>query len=97
MKYNMKAWIDQLYGVKYKKQLSSGGKDATEYVMLALRLGEGLSRSSYRELFGKDFISGREDEINNFVRLGYLSVKDDRVMLTEKGFYVSNYVISALI
>ena len=93
---SMEEYFDS-YGVKYKKQLSSGGKDATEYVMLALRLGEGLSLSSYRELFGKDFVSGKEDEISNFVRTGYLSLNDDRIMLTEKGFYVSNYVISSLI
>ena len=85
------------HGVKYKTQLSSGGKDATEYVMLALRLSEGFSLSEYRELFGKDFTLGKEAEINNFLRTGYLSMDNDRVMLTEKGFYVSNYVISSLI
>lgn len=69
----------------------------TEYVMLHLRLSRGVSLSDYRERFCEEFIVGREEKIKKFESLGYLIRATDRIALTEKGFYVSNYIISELI
>ena len=68
-----------------------------EYCMLALRLGEGIDLSEYREAFRKDFREGREATISRLEGIGL--VKDDggRIFLTEKGFYVSNSIITELI
>ena len=68
-----------------------------EYAMLALRLSEGISFKEYTKLFSEDFLSGREDVISELSRGGYISVFPDRLSLTEKGFYVSNYIITELL
>ena len=68
-----------------------------EYVMLALRLKEGFSLSEYKKLFGEDFLVGREELLARFESAGYLKLDNDRLCLTEKGFYVSNSIIVELL
>lgn len=75
---------------------SSGG-DSEEYIMLALRLTEGLVFERYRDRFGREvsdrFIaSAKQLETQGLCRVGERSVS-----LTVKGFLVSNAVISYLI
>jgi coproporphyrinogen III oxidase-like Fe-S oxidoreductase len=65
--------------------------------MLALRLREGISLSEFRELFSEDFLSGREEIISRLSSGGYVNINNDRLSLTEKGFYVSNYIITELL
>ena len=85
------------YGTKYKRTISDSGLDAFEYAMLALRLAEGLDLEKYRNLFGVDLLRSRHIEIGEAERGGYLTVSNGRLALTEKGFYVSNYIISSLL
>ena len=68
-----------------------------EYVMLRLRLKEGFSLSDYMTRFQVDFRQGREKIISRLESAGYISLKDDRVSLTEKGFYISNSILTELI
>lgn len=68
-----------------------------EYVMLALRLSDGISLSEYRDLFSEDFTFGREDVIARLASGGYINIDNDGISLTEKGFYVSNYIITELL
>ena len=68
-----------------------------EYVMLALRLSEGVSLPEYKNLFSEDFTSGREKVISRLASGGYININDDSISLTEKGFYVSNYIITELL
>ena len=68
-----------------------------EYVMLALRLKEGISLAEYKCLFSEDFISGREDIISSLANSGYIHMDSERISLTEKGFYVSNHIITELL
>ena len=68
-----------------------------EYCMLALRLKRGISLSEYHRLFSEDFMVGREDVISRLVDSGYINNECDSISLTEKGFYVSNYIITELL
>ena len=86
------------YGKKYMYEENVDIKDrAYEYVMLRLRLKEGISLSEYKRLFGVDFLNGREDVINRLAGGGYLVLKNDALSLTERGFYVSNSILNQLI
>lgn len=71
--------------------------EAFEYVMMRLRLAEGFSLLDYRARFGVDFTKGREDLIERYRTLGYLDISDDRIRLTECGFYISNTILSDLL
>ena len=68
----------------------------SEYAMLRLRLSEGFSPSEYLRLFGEDFLHSRASALKRFHEGGYINLGDDRISLTERGFYVSNSIISEL-
>lgn len=70
---------------------------AYEFVMLGLRLKQGISLSEYKALFSSDFLLGREQKIASFVSGGYMNFDGDRIALTEKGFYVSNTILTDLL
>jgi coproporphyrinogen III oxidase-like Fe-S oxidoreductase len=65
--------------------------------MLALRLSEGLSLIKYEGIFGISFLRGRERILDKYEKLGLLEVTKASVRLTEKGFYLSNTIISELV
>ena len=70
---------------------------AYEYVMLSLRLDEGFSLKEYEEKFAKSFLEGREEKLKNYEKLGLLRISRDRISLTERGFYLSNAILSDLL
>ena len=83
---------------KYRQrenELSGIQKD--EYIMLRLRLSEGIVFRDYQLIFGESFTTGRENLLQSFVRAGYAVFDEHRFALTEKGFYLSNSIISQLI
>ena len=71
--------------------------EAYEFVMLGLRLGVGISLSEYYHRFGIQFLDGREAVVKSLASAGYLKIADDRLFLTERGFYVSNLILNELI
>ena len=97
--YNTESFGEYLGKTRAQYQYSerTPGKDAFEYVMLALRLREGLSLIKYEGIFGVSFLQGRERILEKYKKLGLLEVTKTSVRLTEKGFYLSNTVISDLV
>ena len=72
-------------------------KDAEcEYIMLNLRLSDGVSKSEYRKLTGKDFDEYYGEKVKKYCSLG-LMVNGDSVRFTDKGFAVSNAVLCELL
>ena len=67
-----------------------------EYVMLRLRLCEGLSLSEYRNRFGSDFLL-EHPTVRRYLAAGFLSLTEDRLAFTTQGFFVSNSILSELI
>ena len=66
-----------------------------EYVMLGLRLAEGLSLANFRMLFGSDFLSEFADKLSSLSP--YLCISSDSVSILPQFFYVSNTIISEII
>ena len=93
--------VEEYFSSDFAKYDTTGSLDisdeAYEFVMLGLRLKEGFSLSKYKDMFGEDFIVGREEILNNFIKAGYMEIIDGRLSLTESGFYVSNSIINELI
>jgi oxygen-independent coproporphyrinogen-3 oxidase len=63
-----------------------------EYIMLGLRLAEGIDKEKYRKAFGGCFPS-----VEKFINGGFMREQNGRVAFTEKGFLVSNAILSELI
>ncbi len=68
-----------------------------EYIMLRLRLSDGIVLSEFKKKFGFDFLDGRKDKITKFVKLGLATLTDDAFSLTEKGFFLSNAILVELL
>ena len=68
----------------------------SEYVMLGLRLGKGISRKDFYTRFGKEL-----DEVfptlKNYVENDFLKDENGSVAFTTKGFFVSNTILSELL
>ena len=72
--------------------------ESYEYVMLALRLSEGFSLIEYKNKFGLDFLNPhRKEKIDEYIKLGFMDFSNGRITLTDKGFYVSNTILTELL
>lgn len=78
-------------------ELIDSDAEAYEFVMLSLRLAEGFSLTEYKRKFGVDFITGREEIVNRFLKSGHLKINNDRLYLTESGLYISNHILTELL
>ena len=73
------------------------GGDSEEYIMLALRLTEGLQKERYKQRFGQDIDETLIKRALTLEKEGLVTVNEDGINLTVKGFLVSNSVISYLL
>ena len=80
-----------------KEYITEESDPEYEFVMLGLRLREGISLAEYRDRFGKDFIFERKNVIDPYIDGGYVIHSGDRLSLSEKGFYISNTILTDLL
>ena len=73
------------------------GGDEEEYIMLALRLREGLIFENFKDRFGKDIPSEIKEKAAELQKHGLVELTENNVSLTVNGFLVSNSVISELL
>ncbi len=67
-----------------------------EYVMLRLRLAEGISLSDFWERTGEDF-GARYPSVSRMVAGGFMKMENDRISFTDKGFFVSNAILADML
>ncbi len=65
-----------------------------EYIMLKLRLAEGLNVNEFKYNFNKDFSQMFEKELKLYIDNGFMEFKNGNYYFTTKGMYVSNYILS---
>jgi oxygen-independent coproporphyrinogen-3 oxidase len=92
---DMKGFLSGKDIVSERYPLSESEKKE-EFVMLSLRLAEGLDLEKFRARFGVDFLS-EHPEVHSYVHGGFMSLAGERLAFTDKGFFVSNYILSELI
>lgn len=73
------------------------GGDMEEFLMLRLRLSEGISQSAWAERFGVGFSAGLEKKARQLARCGLMEYSRERIRLTRRGFLVSNEIICQLL
>lgn len=64
-----------------------------EFVILGLRMTDGISEEVFRRRFGRGLTEVYADPIARHSSEGLLAQKDGRVFLTERGFSLANYVM----
>ncbi len=75
----------------------SDGHTPEEYIMLSLRTDIGFDFKKYKELFNLIPTESLISEAKKLEKLGLIIVTEDYLKLTEKGFLLSNSVISRLL
>ena len=89
---------DLSFFLEGKDPLPDGeGGSEEEYVMLALRLSEGLSDERFFRRFSSRLPEKLFERAKELEKHGLLSVKDKTISLTPDGFLLSNSVIGELI
>lgn len=73
------------------------GGDREEYIMLRLRLADGIVFDEYKSRFCEAFPSETIKKALDFEKQGLLTVSETGIALTTDGFLISNYIISELI
>ncbi len=73
------------------------GGDEEEFIMLGLRLAEGITKESYQKRFGRDMPDELIKKAAALSKGGYTLVDDEGIRLTKKGFLMSNAVIAHII
>ena len=78
-----------------EKEVLSKQTRAYEYIMLRLRLDEGVDTGEYERLFGVKLKERYREEIARFKALGFMKESGARLFLTERGMRFSNTVLVA--
>lgn len=73
------------------------GGDAEEYLMLGLRLSEGISFEKYEKRFGQPLPEKTLKTARELEKHGLMTVTEKGFSLTRRGFLLSNEIISRLI
>ncbi len=73
------------------------GGDEEEYIMLRLRLIDGVNFDEFEKRFNKPFDKGYLEKAQPFIKDGYAVLDENSMHLTRKGFLVSNTIISEII
>ena len=67
-----------------------------EYVMLGMRLSNGISASDFLLTFGTNILS-RFPRLSEFISSGHVLYDGDRLYFSDKGVFVSSYILSEIL
>ena len=77
-----------------KETIISNMDHYEEYVIMGLRLREGISLKKVRKIFGIDF---DKDKLNNLIVLGFVEIYNDRLKVLPKGRILLNQIVKELL
>lgn len=80
-----------------REELLDGKTLCDEYVMLRMRLADGVDKREFCTRFGADFDALYGAQVQKFARMGLLFDTPERVAFTDQGFMVSNAVLSDML
>ena len=92
-----RAYVENPFSCRLYDEKIDVDAERYEFAMLALRLSKGFSLEEYKARFSVDFLEGKEDSVKRLSDLGLLKILNNRISLTEKGFYVSNSILAELL
>ena len=68
-----------------------------EYIMLRLRLTDGIDGREFTRRFGFSFETLYGEKCKRFVRGGFMTMSNGKYALTPAGMFISNYIISDIL
>lgn len=95
---NTREMSDYLSGKYLLSEQKIGERERElEFLMLGLRTGAGISRTKFSALFNANFDQKYGKKVEKFKKMGYLCENGDRIFLNERGFEISNAILSELL
>jgi len=79
------------------REVSTPAEREGEYIMLALRLADGIDEREFAARFGHGFLESRADALRPLIDAGFVAREGDRTRLTPRGWTVSNAILAELI
>ena len=81
---------------EFSETLTPADREA-EYIMLSLRLSDGIDEVAFARRFGHDFRETYGERCAPFIAGGFMSREGSRTRLTESGFPVSNAILAEIL
>jgi oxygen-independent coproporphyrinogen-3 oxidase len=78
-----------------EREVITAEEQQREFIMLGLRLSDGISLPDYQARFGDS--APLLSTAQKFIKGGFMTLSDERLAFTDKGFLVSNTILSELI
>jgi len=75
----------------------SNSERGFEFLMLGFRTADGISKSEFLARFGVEFDEKYGEKVEKFKKMGYFCEKGDALALTERGFEVSNAILTEIL
>lgn len=82
--------IDEDYVIDANEQMN-------EYIMLRLRLKDGIDSAEFNSRYGLSFENIFGDYLNLYCDNGFMEKRGTRYSFTTKGMFVSNYILSTML
>ena len=103
-KSNLEEYLSELSQAGTVKKIYEAENDefeaqitkSDEYLMLKLRLSDGINQNEYFSRFGEELLE-KYPKLKSYVSLGYMKLKDNSYSFTPKGFFVSNYILTDIL
>ncbi len=92
---NISDFANGVFTVTEREKIE-GEERLTEYVMLRMRLARGVDLADFKKEFGVDFLE-RFECVSHFAKEGYIELDAASCRFTDKGFLVSNTVLSEML
>ena len=93
--YDLREYLDGNY---FGSEREIGNLEReVEFIMLGLRMSDGISKSEFFARFGIDFDEKYGKKVEFLEKMSYLSQNDNRVALNESGFAVSNSILAQIL
>jgi oxygen-independent coproporphyrinogen-3 oxidase len=83
--------------ISYEIETIDHSKAITEKIMMGLRLTEGISISELKNRYEYDILSEKADVLEKLSDSRLIEIIDNRLVIAEKGLYISNSIILDLI
>ena len=81
----------------FETEALSDAEFAEEYIMMCLRLSDGLSTIEYEKIFSSSLPQKYLDRMIPYIKSGHIICNDNRYSLSDTGMYVSNYILSDIL
>lgn len=94
---NVKEYIESADIPKTESEILDLNDMMSEYMILGLRLNEGISDASFKKMFGISIFDKYNFEISKHIDEGLLVRKGDLIYLNERGRDLSNFVMKDFI